>query len=407
MKHRIFVLAGVLPIVAAFGALIVGLGLVVFGDNGSDATVAQGSTASPAASTAASSGGAWLGISGGSVPGGKGVAITEVVSDSPAEKAGLEVGDLILTFDGTSVTTIDKLSSLVRQHDAGDTITLSVIKGGVAHPDGTPTDIEATLAARPSDDNSAPDDKQTGGGWLGVAAKDTDGHVEVTDVVDGSPADKAGIETGDVITKVDGEEMDSFHALASLIRTHSPGDLVKVTVERGDEQIDYDVTLGSRPRRSHNLPDIGGLLPGLGGILDGFSLDKLIGGSFQYLDDNGNVVTVSADAGKITAISGNSISIHPPSGDDKTFDLNADAKVPDGLAVDDQVVVISKDGTVIAVISTDLSKLLPNFHEHPNIGSDGFGGLLPNCTFGDGGLKCDFGNDKPIATPVPEPPAQS
>ena len=308
MERRIFLLAGALPLVVAFGALIVGLGLVVFGDNGSDTRVAQGSTAAPTASAKA--------------------------SPTPAEHSG----------------------------------------------------------------------EQTGGGWLGIAARTVDGGVEVTDVVSNGPANHAGIQKGDLIVAVDGETMESFEALSSLIRTHSPGEKVTVTIKRDGNTKNVDVTLGNRPHDSSKLPDIGGLLPGLGGILDGFSLEKLIGGQLQFLDSDGNVVTLNADAGDITSISSDSITIHPPKGDDKTFDLPSDARVPDNLADGDQVVVISKDGEVVAVISTDLSKLLP-FDGFPNLNPNGDGnvfpdGFAPRCTVDDHGLRCEF-NSTPTPTPRP------
>jgi S1-C subfamily serine protease len=69
----------------------------------------------------------------------------------------------------------------------------------------------------------------------------------VTAVVGGSPADKAGIKPGDVITMIDGTTLQSESDLARAISQHRPGDMVKVTVLRGSAEVVLDVTLGERP----------------------------------------------------------------------------------------------------------------------------------------------------------------
>lgn len=83
----------------------------------------------------------------------------------------------------------------------------------------------------------------------------------VTNVVDGGPADEAGIlegtETtripnlqkgGDLIIAIDGMSIRTFdEMLAYLITNKSPGDVVVLTVLRGEEQVDVSITLGKRP----------------------------------------------------------------------------------------------------------------------------------------------------------------
>ena len=66
----------------------------------------------------------------------------------------------------------------------------------------------------------------------------------VTAVESGSGADEAGIEAGDIITAVDGEEITGASDLQLAIRSHDPGDVVTVTVNRNGEVIDFEVTLG-------------------------------------------------------------------------------------------------------------------------------------------------------------------
>lgn len=66
-------------------------------------------------------------------------------------------------------------------------------------------------------------------------------------VVDGSPADKAGIKEGDVITHVDGEAIDENTSLSSLLGRHVPGDKVTLTINRDGKTQKIEVTLGTAP----------------------------------------------------------------------------------------------------------------------------------------------------------------
>ena len=63
----------------------------------------------------------------------------------------------------------------------------------------------------------------------------------------GSPADDAGLQANDVITAIDGTEIDANTSLQSVLFTHQPGDEVTLTVERDNEEITLQVTLGERP----------------------------------------------------------------------------------------------------------------------------------------------------------------
>jgi len=115
-------------------------------------------------------------------------------------------------------------------------------------------------------------------GFLGVSSQDlypqladhlgvdAEAGALVVGVADGSPAEEAGLEVGDettefqgqrdipedgdVIVAVDGEELDGDTGLADLIEGREPGAEVELTVVRGDERRDVDVTLDARELRS-------------------------------------------------------------------------------------------------------------------------------------------------------------
>jgi S1-C subfamily serine protease len=85
--------------------------------------------------------------------------------------------------------------------------------------------------------------------FLGVTGTDPStgpGGGLVTDVQADTPAGKAGIKEGDLITAVDGKRVTSMSELASEIRRHSPGDRVVLTFTRDDEPHRVTVVLGSR-----------------------------------------------------------------------------------------------------------------------------------------------------------------
>lgn len=66
-------------------------------------------------------------------------------------------------------------------------------------------------------------------------------------VVPGSPAANAGLKTSDIITAVDGTDIDQAHSLTSLLSSHQPGDKINLTVLRGGSTLHISVTLGSTP----------------------------------------------------------------------------------------------------------------------------------------------------------------
>ncbi|HLN60136.1 MAG TPA: trypsin-like peptidase domain-containing protein [Symbiobacteriaceae bacterium] len=88
---------------------------------------------------------------------------------------------------------------------------------------------------------------------LGVNVKE---GIVVTQVSEGSPAEKAGllnpsqlgnVISADVITEIDGKKMTSHQDLLALIQTKKPGDKVTITVLRGKEKLTLEATLGTRP----------------------------------------------------------------------------------------------------------------------------------------------------------------
>ena len=66
----------------------------------------------------------------------------------------------------------------------------------------------------------------------------------IREVIADSPAARAGLQVGDIITAVGGEAVDAEHTLRDRVLAHKPNDPIQVSVLRGDRRLEVDVTLG-------------------------------------------------------------------------------------------------------------------------------------------------------------------
>jgi putative serine protease PepD len=82
--------------------------------------------------------------------------------------------------------------------------------------------------------------------YLGVRLEDADDGVRL-EVVDGSPADDAGLEDGDVVTAVDGDSVDTVADLRAAVSAKQPGDRVTLEIRRDGDTQTIDIRLGERP----------------------------------------------------------------------------------------------------------------------------------------------------------------
>jgi S1-C subfamily serine protease len=87
----------------------------------------------------------YLGVAMGDATGGQdGAVVQEVTPDSPAARAGLQAGDVVVSIDGKAVQDRSELVAAIRGHKPGDKVTLGVVRGG------NETTITATLTQRPA-----------------------------------------------------------------------------------------------------------------------------------------------------------------------------------------------------------------------------------------------------------------
>jgi putative serine protease PepD len=85
----------------------------------------------------------------------------------------------------------------------------------------------------------------SGPGFLGIMVQP--GAAEIAGFAENSPGEKAGLHTGDVITRVKRKTIGSFQDLLDVMKSTRPGDRVSVTVTRDGKERTVSVTLGTRP----------------------------------------------------------------------------------------------------------------------------------------------------------------
>jgi len=74
--------------------------------------------------------------------------------------------------------------------------------------------------------------------WLGVEFRSVENGAEIVTVIDESPAERVGLQAGDIITAIDGRAITQSYPLNTAILDYLPGDRIALTVLRGDREIE-------------------------------------------------------------------------------------------------------------------------------------------------------------------------
>lgn len=165
----------------------------------------------------------------------RGALVAEVGADSPAAKAGLKAGDIIVAYAGKPINDSADLPPLVGTTKPGASRTLTVIR------DGKEREIAVTLGQLPDKDpqqlalNNAPDD---GSPRLNVAVADlpagqhdAGGGVLVQQVGPGAAAE-AGVRPGDILLSLNNQKIKDAEHLRQLVKELPRGKRVPLLVKR-------------------------------------------------------------------------------------------------------------------------------------------------------------------------------
>lgn len=207
-----------------------------------------------------------------------GVEVTTVEPESPADKAGLKPGDVVLEYNGQRVEGTQQFVRFVRETPPGRTVRLTVFRNGSAQT------LTATVAERKGrsfnfpapkidEDIKVRIEKELEGlrdipkvtmswraGMLGIEGESLKGSqlgeffgvkegVLVRSVMKDTPAEKAGLKAGDVIVKVDDRKVEEPRDITSALRTLREGSkkTIPVVVIREKKETTLQVMLDDAP----------------------------------------------------------------------------------------------------------------------------------------------------------------
>ncbi|MGH7820881.1 MAG: DegQ family serine endoprotease, partial [Candidatus Binatia bacterium] len=178
-----------------------------------------------------------------------GALVADVMKDGPAKEAGIEVGDVIVEFNGQEVKESNELPLLVARTGVGQTVKVRVIRGksekAFEVKIGELKDEEVAVSTPEESEamgltvqNLTPEIAES----LGIDR--TTRGVVVTAVEPGSPADDAQLRRGDVILEVNRESIKDADAFRKAVKGSEKGKSVLLLVKRGDSTI----VLALKPR---------------------------------------------------------------------------------------------------------------------------------------------------------------
>jgi membrane-associated protease RseP (regulator of RpoE activity) len=202
--------------------------------------------------------------------------------------------------------------------------------------------------------SSDPVDLSTQKVWLGTQISRGPDGPTIAAVIAGSPAEKAGLQRGDVIKAVDGTSVSDVAGVKSDLASKNPGDTVKLSITRNGTAQDITVTLEAPPAA---LPsNFSSVLPEFSGISGDQLFSHLLSGSLQFKDKDGNTHTATADLGTVTAVDTNAktITVNLNAGGSKTYSITSGVTtLPADLSKfqnGDNVAAISVDGNLRFVL---------------------------------------------------------
>jgi len=174
----------------------------------------------------------------------EGALIQNVVPGSPAEKAGMQSGDLLVEYGGQKVSP-DELPRLVADSAVGDRVKVKVYR------DGDEKTLNVRIGEMPPDTYEVATSTEIP--W-GMTVADVNknlarnyglratGGVLITNVEPGSAAARAGVQTGDLILEVDRIKVIDVASLKAIIDRANRGEKLLFTIDRQGTRLSFNLT---------------------------------------------------------------------------------------------------------------------------------------------------------------------
>jgi len=170
-----------------------------------------------------------------------GVLVSAVLPNTPAARAGIESGDIIIAVDGAPTATPSTMMRMIATRDPQSRVTLALLRAGER------VEVQAQLGERPSQGRAEPSDDTenppSAEEKLGIEVQDLDAEtaaalktqqpgVVIASTLDGGPGAQAGLQPGDVIREVNGTSVRTVAQLQSMLERAGARGMVRILVER-------------------------------------------------------------------------------------------------------------------------------------------------------------------------------
>ena len=167
----------------------------------------------------------------------KGALVAEVMDDTPAQKGGMERGDIIISYDGKDIETPNELQRIVASTPPNKNVKVKVIRNGKTEtltikvgtmPGETPETKEAVTTDLGLTVQTLTPDLAEQFNW----SRDEKG-VLITGVDPGGAADEAGLRRGDLIKEIDRQEITTTEDYEKILGKTKKGESVLLLIKRG------------------------------------------------------------------------------------------------------------------------------------------------------------------------------
>ena len=168
-----------------------------------------------------------------------GALVANVIEDGPADKAGIETGDVIVEFDGMMIKSVDHLRNNVSISKPNNFYNLGVIR------DGRKKSFKVKLEKMPNDDKLALNVQTENSNELGIEVSNLnrlnrqefginsqDAGIVVTRVLSDSPSAEAGIQAGDLITRVGSRRCRTIKEFDALVKNTKRRGMLMLHIKR-------------------------------------------------------------------------------------------------------------------------------------------------------------------------------
>ena len=170
----------------------------------------------------------------------RGALVAQVGGNSPAERAGIESGDIIVAVDDAQIEVSADLPHVVGLLAPGDVVDVTIIR------EGEETLLEVEIGALEADEIASVETTLSEPGTVGVLGmtvkeiEDSDesgpavrGGVVVSSVEPGSPAFEGGVRVGDIVTRFGRSAISRLSDMGAAAKDLEPGESVSVRLIRG------------------------------------------------------------------------------------------------------------------------------------------------------------------------------